>query len=145
MRWMLFVHIAGVAFWLGGAAALYVLYLKSKRLSPETGLSLAYDTTRSVVMGILNPSAILVLLTGIGMLMQLGIMGKTKPFWLAFMEQFGGMVAIISAAALPWQIRRLDKASSDQERTRLWRLLNRTIAGIGAGVIVTIFVVALRL
>ena len=145
MRWMLFVHIASVAFWLGGAAALWVLYLKSKRPSAESGLSLAYDTTRSVVMGILNPSAVLVLLTGIGMMIQLGIMGRAKPFWLAFMEQFGGLVAIISAVTLTWQIRRLDKASSDQERTRLWRLLNRTIAGIGAGVIVTIFVVALRL
>jgi len=145
MRWMLFVHIASVAFWLGGAAALWVLYLKSKRPSAESGLSLAYDTTRSVVTGILNPSAVLVLLTGIGMMIQLGIMGRAKPFWLAFMEQFGGLVAIISAVTLTWQIRRLDKASSDQERTRLWRLLNRTIAGIGAGVIVTIFVVALRL
>lgn len=144
MRWMLFVHIAGVAFWLGGAAALYVLYLKSRRLSPAEGISVAYETTRSVVKGILNPSALLVLFTGIGMLMQMGMVGRTKPFWLTFMEQFGGMVAIISAIALTWQIRRLDRAPSDEERSRRWRVLNQTIAGVGAGVIITIFVVALR-
>lgn len=144
MRWMLFVHIASVALWLGGAAALYVLYLKSRRLSPAEGLSVAFDTTRTVVKGILNPSALLVLFTGIGMLMQMGMMGKTRPFWLAFMEQFGGMVAIISAAALTWQIRKLDRAVSDEERARRWRVLNQTIAGVGAGVIITIFVVALR-
>lgn len=144
MRWMLFVHIASVSLWLGGAAALYVLYRKSRRLSPAEGISVAFDTTRAVVKGILNPSALLVLFTGIGMLMQMGMVGKTKPFWLAFMEQFGGIVAIISAAALTWQIRNLDRAASDEERARRWRVLNQTIAGVGAGVIIVIFVVALR-
>lgn len=144
MRWMLFVHIAGVAFWLGGTATLYVLYRKSMRLSGSDGISVAYDTTRSVIMGILNPSALLVLLTGIGMLMQMGLVGATKPFWLTFMEQFGGMVALISAGVLTWQIRRLDRAASAEERSRRWRVLNQTIAGVGAGVVLTIFVVALR-
>lgn len=144
MRWMLFVHIASVAFWLGGAATLYVLYRKTIHRSPADGDSVAFDTTRSVVKGILNPSALLVLFTGIGMLMQMGLVGKAKPFWLTFMEQFGGMVALISAGALTWQIRRLDQASSAEERSRRWRALNQTIAGVAAGVVVTIFVVALR-
>lgn len=144
MRWMLFVHIASVAFWLGGTATLYVLYRKSMRLSPSDGISVAYDTTRSVVKGILNPSALMVLFSGIGMLMQMGMVGKTKPFWLTFMEQFGGMVALISAGVLTWQLRRLEKASSSEERARRWRVLNQTIAGVGAGVVITIFVVALR-
>lgn len=144
MRWMLFVHIASVAFWLGGAATLYVLYRKSMRLSPSEGISVAYDTTRSVIKSILNPSALLVLFTGIGMLMNMGLVGKAKPFWLTFMEQFGGMVALLSAGVLTWQIRRLDQASSAEERTRRWRMLNQTIACVGAGVAVTIFVVAMR-
>lgn len=144
MRWMLFVHIASVAFWLGGAATLYVLYHKSMRLSPPDGISVAYDTTRSVIKGILNPSALLVLFTGIGMLMQMGLVGRAKPFWLTFMEQFGGMVALLSAGVLTWQIRRLDRASSAEERARRWRVLNQTIACVGAGVAITIFVVAMK-
>jgi len=144
MRWMLFVHVASVAFWLGGTAALYVLYRKSMRFSVPEGAQVAYDTARSVIRGILNPSALLVLLTGIGMIMQLGLMGKTKPFWLTFMEQFGGLVALISAGALTWQLRRFDQASTAEERARRWRVLNQMILGIGAGVTVTIFVVALR-
>ena len=144
MRWMLFVHIASVAFWLGGAAALYVLYRKTLRLSPSDGAAVAYAAARSVIMGILNPSALLVLLTGIGMLMQMGLAGRAKPFWLAFMEQFGGMVALISVGMLTWQMRRFDRASSPEDRARQWHTLNRTIAAIGAGVAVTIFVVALR-
>jgi len=144
MRWLLFVHIASVAFWLGGAVTLYVLYRKSMRLAPSEATSVAYDTARSVVMSILNPSALLVLLSGIGMLMQMGLVGRAKPFWLTFMEQFGGMVALVSAGVLTWQIRRIDRASSAEERNRRWRVLNQTIACVGAGVIVTIFVVAMK-
>lgn len=144
MRWMLFVHVASVAFWLGGTAALYVLYRKSLRLASTDGMSVAFDTTRSVIKGILNPSALLVLFTGIGMLMQIGLVGKAKPFWLAFMEQFGGMVALISVGLLSWQMRRLDRAATTEERKKRWRTLNAMIVGVGAAVTLTIFVVALR-
>lgn len=148
MRWMLFVHVVSVAFWLGGAAALYVLYRKAMRLqadNPSEALTIAHDTTRSVIRGILNPCALMVLLTGIGMLTQMGLVGQSKPFWLNFMEQFGGMVALISIALLTWFMRRLDRAPSPEERARHWRLLNQAILGVGAGVAVTIFVVVLRL
>lgn len=145
MRWMLFLHILSVAFWLGGTATLYVLYRKVKHQGSSEGLNVAHDTARSVVKGILNPSAILVLFTGIGMLMQMGLVGSSKPFWLSFMEQFGGIVALLSIILLTWQIRHLDKASSSEERARRWRVLNQTMVGIGAGVALTIFVVALRL
>lgn len=145
MRWMLFVHIASVAFLLGGTAALYVLYRRSLRAASPEGMAVAYGTARSVVKGILNPSALLVLLTGIGMLLQVGMLGKTKPFWLAFMEQFGGMVALISAGLLTWQLRRLDRSATDEERKSQWRALNLMIAGVGVAVTLTILVVALRL
>lgn len=144
MRWMFFIHVASVAFWLGGTATLYLLYRKSLRLASSDGVSLAYDTTRTVIKGILNPSALLVLLTGIVMLMQMGLAGQAKPFWLAFMEQFGGMVALISVVVLSWQMRRLNRAASDDERVRRWRILNLMLVGVGIGVILTIFVVALR-
>src|SRR5690606_39414302 len=65
------------------------------------------------------PSALLVLLTGIGMLLQVGMLGKTKPFWLAFMEQFGGMVALISAGLLTWQLRRLDRSATRSAERRV--------------------------
>lgn len=144
-RWLLFLHISSVAFWLGGIAAMYVLYRKAAGKSWDNGQQLAYETTKSVVKGILNPSALLVLGTGIVMIMQLGLMGQSKPFWLGFMEQFGGMVALISAALLTWQIRGIERASSSSERNRGWRRLNQTMAYVGVGVVVTIFIVALRI
>jgi hypothetical protein len=79
------------------------------------------------------------------MLLQVGMLGKTKPFWLAFMEQFGGMVALISAGLLTWQLRRLDRSATDEERKSQWRALNLMIAGVGVAVTLTILVVALRL
>lgn len=144
MRWLLFVHVAGVAFWLGGIGALYVLFRKAAGTASDDGRELAYDTTKSVVKGILNPSALLVLATGIAMIVQMGLAGRAKPFWLGFMEQFGGIVALLSAGLLTWQLRRIDRAASQEERERHWRQLNRTMAYIGVGVVATIFVVILR-
>ncbi|HLS89224.1 MAG TPA: hypothetical protein VK008_06320 [Sphingobacteriaceae bacterium] len=144
-RWLLFLHIASVAFWLGGIAALFVLYRKAAGKEWDNGRQLAYDTTKSVVRGILNPSALTVLLTGIVMIIQMGLMGRAKPFWLAFMEQFGGLVALISAGLLTWQIRGVERASSPAERDQSWRRLHQTMAYVGAGVVVTILVVALRI
>lgn len=144
-RWLLFLHITSVAFWLGAMAALFVLYRRAASRSWETGQSLAFDTTKSVVRGIVTPSALLVLGTGIIMIMQLGLMGQAKPFWLTFMEQFGGMVALISAGLLTWQTRRVDRADSPAERERRWRHLNQTMAYVGVGVVATILVVALRI
>lgn len=144
MRWLLFVHVASVAFWLGGIGALYVLFRKAAGTASDDGRELAYDTTKSVVKGILNPSALLVLATGIAMIVQMGLAGRAKPFWLGFMEQFGGIVALLSAGLLTWQLRRIDRAASQEERERHWRQLNRTMAYIGVGVVATIFVVILR-
>lgn len=144
MRWLLFVHVASVAFWLGGIGALYVLFRKAAGTASDDGRELAYDTTKSVGKGILNPSALLVLATGIAMIVQMGLAGRAKPFWLGFMEQFGGIVALLSAGLLTWQLRRIDRAASQEERERHWRQLNRTMAYIGVGVVATIFVVILR-
>lgn len=144
MRWLLFVHVAGVAFWLGGIGALYVLFRKAASTAWDDGRGLAYDTAKSVVKGILNPSALLVLASGIAMIVQLGLAGRGKPFWLGFMEQFGGMVALVSAGLLTWQLRRIDRAASQEERERYWQHLNRTMAYIGVCVVATIFVVILR-
>lgn len=57
-RWLLFFHITSVALWLGGIAALYVPYQKAVRATTADEHALAYATTRSVVRGIINPSAL---------------------------------------------------------------------------------------
>lgn len=144
IRMMLFLHILSVAFWLGGIVAMYVLYRKAAGKSWDHGRQLAYDAAKSVIRGVLNPSALVVLGTGIVMIMQAGWMGRAKPFWLAFMEQFGGMVALVSVGLLTWQLRRIERSLSESDRDRGWRRLNQTMAWVGVGVAVTIFIVALR-
>lgn len=143
-RWLLFAHVTSVAFWLGGIAALYVLYRKSLRLASAEGMSVAQATARSVINGMLTPSALVVLVTGIVMLVQMGLAGKAKPFWLTFMEQFGGLVALLSAILLTWQVRRLGRAATQEEQNRHWRTLNTALLCIGAAVALVIFVVELR-
>lgn len=145
IRWLLFVHIVSVAFWLGSIGALIVLHRKGKSLGESAESAVVYQTTRSVVRWIMNPSSVLVLLTGVTMLVQMGLGGKPKPFWLGFMEQFGGMVALISVALLTWQTRKIDRAPSPAVRSQQLRRLNQMMAGVAMGVTATIFVVILRL
>lgn len=144
-RWLLFIHIAGVAFWLGSLVSMFVLIRKGVATENAEARAIVHRTTRSVVRGIINPCAALVLLSGIIMLVQLGLTGQSKPFWLAFMERFGGLVALISVGLLTWQLRMVDRAHDPQHRARGLRRLNQMMMGVGAGVTVTILVVTLRL
>ncbi len=144
MRPLLFLHISSVALWLGSLVTLYILNRREIAPNNPEALSIVYGTTRSVVRKVINPSSLIVLLSGIGMMVQLGLVGQSKPFWLTFMEQFGGMVALISVALLTWQMRKVDRAAAD-ERAALLKRLNRTMLGVGAGVLATILVVTFRL
>lgn len=144
IRALLFLHITGIALWLGSLVTLYILNRRRFAADNPEAIAVVYETTRSVVRGVINPSSLIVLLSGISMMMQLGMVGQPKLFWLAFMEQFGGMVALISLALLTWQMRKVDRASSEERVARL-RRLNHTFLGVGAGVTATILVVALRL
>ena len=143
-RALLFLHVTSIAVWLGSLVTLYLLSRRALSPASPEALAVVYETTRTVVRRVINPSALAVLLTGIAMMVQLGMVGKQKVFWLAFMEQFGGMVALICVALLTWQVRKLERASPDERVARL-RSLGRTFLGVGAGVAATIFVVTLRL
>lgn len=145
MRPMLFLHIIGFTFWLGSMVAVYVMYRKNRALAGEGHFGLVSGTIRTVVWGILNPSAVLVLFTGIGMISAMGLVGNPKPFWLMFMEMFGGMAALLSIALLSWQARRLAKADSAEEGSRRLAGFMRVMMPVGISVAATIFVVALRL
>lgn len=143
--WLLFLHIAGVAFWLGSAAAVFILQRKARRSKEPATTQLAQDTTRSIVRGVVNPSSLIVLITGIVMIVQMGFVGKAKPFWLSMMEQGGGMIVLLSIGLMSWQMRKLTRSSSEEARhVHLGRLAN-SLAGISLGVLAVILVVALRI
>jgi len=143
-RLLLFFHVTCVALWLGSIGAAYILHRKAATVGGKDSYPLALQTTRSIVRGIMNPCALVVLVTGVVMLMQMGLVGETKPFWLNFMERFGGVVVLLSVGWLTWQMRRLSSAPAEQNGTRFVGI-NRALTSVGAGIIVTLFVVLLRL
>lgn len=148
MRWLLSIHVVGVAFWLGGIVALLVLQRKSRTVSTDLSSDaqqLLLGTMGSVVRWVLTPSAAFVLLTGPIMLMQMGLIGVTKPFWLDFMERFGGVVALVSMVLLTWQMRNADRATSGEERKRHLHKLGFSLTGVGAATLATVLVVILRM
>lgn len=151
VRWLLFAHVIGVAFWLGGAAALLVLQRMSRKIVHD-GVDLSEDARRltlgtmgTVVRWILTPSAAVVLLSGPAMMMAMGIVGMAKPFWLVFMERFGGLVSLVSIVLLTWQMRKLERADSGTERVRRLNKMGYALTGVSAATAATVLIVMLRL
>lgn len=145
IKWLLFFHLTGVALWLGSVWASWILIRQALRLGADEALVLAGRTVRSITRGIANPSALVVLVSGVMMLAQLGLMGSGKPFWLSFMEQFGGLVILAAVAIFTWRLRNLAKAETpDQLRKALGRF-GPAFGFVGTAVMVVILVVSLRL
>lgn len=151
VRWLLFAHVAGVVFWLGGIAALLVLQRQNRRLAEGEAVAddgaqrLVLRTIGTVVRWILTPSAAIVLLSGPIMLMQMGLIGMDKPFWLEFMERSGGVVSLVSIGLLTWQLRKAERATSGPEQARYLHTLGYGLSGVGVATLATIFVVMLRM
>lgn len=143
-RWLLFMHIASVAFWLGSMAAVFILQRKTKHSSESAAIALAQETARSVVRGVINPSSLVVLISGVMMIMQMGL-GGNKPLWLTVMEMGGGTLALVSIALLTWQMRKVTRAASENDLKVNLQRLTHSMGGIGLGVLAIIMVVALRI
>jgi len=106
---MLFFHVSTVAVWLGSiVAVLFMLQMIRKQAkSPE--ISTLIPKMLRTFNRITHPSAFVVLISGIIMILEMGLVGQSKPFWLSYMEQGGGMVVLLSIILLTWQGRRIMK------------------------------------
>ncbi|GKS12385.1 hypothetical protein YDYSY3_33850 [Paenibacillus chitinolyticus] len=117
--WMLFLHITGLLGWLGALLGIFVtMLLLRKQLGTPDANSLAGKTIR-VFGRIAHPSSILVLLSGLYLILQMGI-GTDKPLWLQVMEKGGGtiiLLAVIFTAVLGSKMnKRLNSAGGTSVR-----------------------------
>ncbi|EGL17835.1 MULTISPECIES: hypothetical protein [unclassified Paenibacillus] len=117
--WMLFLHITGLLGWLGALLGILVtMLLLRKQLGTPDANSLAGKTIR-VFGRIAHPSSILVLLSGVYLILQMGL-GSGKPFWLQVMEKGGGtiiLLAVIFTAVLGSKMnKRLNSAGGTSVR-----------------------------
>lgn len=92
---MFFLHIAGLCIWFGSmVTVLALLLVLRKELRNETVSALTQKTIR-ISNRITHPSAFLVLLSGIVMLVMIGMdQHSNLPFWIIFMEQAGSLVIL---------------------------------------------------
>ncbi|TCP59558.1 hypothetical protein EV586_101787 [Tumebacillus sp. BK434] len=105
---MFFLHITGLAVWLGSLVVLSFLLVMIKRGAGETVKAqiIAY---LKLTNGLSHPSALIVLISGAVMLQQLGIEHSDLPFWISFMEQGGTLMVLFSTIVLALVGRRLKK------------------------------------
>lgn len=145
VRWLLFLHVTGVALWLGSTLAIVILNRKGLATEGQSARHLTFDTTRTVVRWVTNPSALVVLISGVGLIMGLGWLGNPKPLWISFMEQFGGMIALLSVVLISLSLRRAYKKPTEEERMKGFKKLSWLMTSVGTLVTATIFVVMFRL
>ncbi|RJX39724.1 hypothetical protein D3P09_09995 [Paenibacillus pinisoli] len=91
---LLFSHLAGLMVWVGAILAVIVMLfmLKGQLGTPEAN-SLSKRII-SVFSRFAHPSAFIVLVSGVIMIIQLN-MGSSKPFWLDMMEKAGGTIILL--------------------------------------------------
>ncbi|MGX4585627.1 hypothetical protein [Paenibacillus chitinolyticus] len=116
---MIFLHITGLLGWLGALLGIFVtMLLLRKQLGTSDANRLAGKTIR-VFGRIAHPSSILVLLSGVYLILQMGI-GTDKPLWLQVMEKGGGtiiLLAVIFTAVLGSKMnKRLNSAGGTSVR-----------------------------
>lgn len=93
---MLFLHFTGLIFWLGTLFAIVVMLtmLKKQLGSPETR-QLAKKVVRAFSW-LVYPSSLIVLISGVFMLIEMGLGKGEKPLWLEIMEKGGGTIIILA-------------------------------------------------
>ena len=90
----LFVHVLGIALWLGGGLATMIVGVAVKRFSPESRIA-TYRLTSAVQRVLIGPGAIGVVLSGVVLSMRF-LKEGTVPGWLMLMMTAGILAALIA-------------------------------------------------
>lgn len=102
----LFLHLTGVTVWAGSMlTVLFILLMMRKHLGSKELATVVKKIVR-IMNVMVHPSSVLVLVSGIFMIITMGI-GQDRPFWLNFMERFGGVAVMFTIIAMSIASRRL--------------------------------------
>ncbi len=117
MKTWLFLHLTGVSIWAGSILAVLFILLMIKKHLGSKELSVIVKRIIRIMHFLVHPSAVLVLVSGIFMIVTMGI-DQNKPFWLSFMEKFGGVVVMFTIIAMSIAgralVKRLSKLEGDE-------------------------------
>lgn len=97
---MLFLHLTGLSIWLGSLIALAVsISLLKKHTESDEGLKIIRKIL-GVISCWIHPSGFVVLVSGIIMIVKMGISESAKPLWLHYMEKGGSIIILLSIISL---------------------------------------------
>lgn len=95
-RWIKFVHLAGVALWVGGAFSIAVLLLRATRTRDRTALASLLGHAGFYGRAIVGPASLFTFLSGMSMLGVLGI--PADALWVRW--GFAGILGHIVLGAV---------------------------------------------
>ncbi|MFC4769090.1 hypothetical protein [Effusibacillus consociatus] len=105
-----FFHITGLAVWLGSLVSLSILIILINKILRFGELTNKFvQIINKMIKWVMNPSALVILLTGFMMTLQMEYTSETKPLWLKLMEQAGGLILILSIITFTIQSNRISK------------------------------------
>ena len=107
----LFVHVLGIALWLGGGLATMVVGVAAKRFSPEFRIA-TYRLTSAVQRLLIGPGVIGAVLSGV-VLSTPFIINGVVPGWLMLMMAAGIPAALIALGVTLPTAARLGRLSLD--------------------------------
>jgi len=146
---LLFLHLGGLAVWLGSVvASAFMLLAMQKNIQSADVAGIAQKTIK-VYNRITHPSAFLVLLSGILMLVDIGMdQHEFFDFWLLFMEQAGSLIilAFIIAMSIIGKktVKRIASGDADAARKGIRTFVTATFILVAA-ILVVIYVVAAKI
>lgn len=111
--YMLFSHIAGLAIWMGALLAIVVMLILLRKSLGTAEMNALAKKVVKVFSVFVYPSSILVLVSGIVMVVQMGFEKGTKPFWLDMMEKGGGTIVMLALVLTAVMGRKLNKRLSN--------------------------------
>lgn len=91
----LFVHLAGLALWLGSIIMLAILLTAMKRNVASQDVSQLAQRSIKLLNRVTHPSAFLILVSGVLMLIKMDLKQGDIPLWLNLMQSAGGAIIIL--------------------------------------------------
>ncbi|MBS4205566.1 hypothetical protein [Lederbergia citrea] len=150
-KFWLFLHFTGISIWVGALLAVtFILLMMRKNLGSKESSTIVKKMTRVVNM-LVHPSAFFVLISGVFMIISMNFGDASKPFYLNFMERFGGGAILFTIIAISFVGRKLVKKLNAQEKdghvikhsSSLSNYIAMMLTSV-ACVLATIFIVSFR-
>ncbi|WP_379966012.1 hypothetical protein [Ectobacillus sp. sgz5001026] len=143
----LFLHLTGLAVWLGAMVVVAGILLALKKDIRSSGVNESLKKILRFFNMVTHPSATIVLITGLVMRFSSEVEGKGS-LWLSYMQDFGSLIVLGSIIALTILGKRAVKNLDGKEDAATASSLSKYANGLFVSaflVISVLFVVALKL